>query len=1026
MPEQLQFDYDVFISYSNHDRTWVRGELLRRIEKVGLRAFVDFRDFRPGVPSIKEMERGVTSCRATLLVLTPDYIDSAWCEIENVMLQTLDPANRNLRLIPLLKMECKKPLRIGALTHIDFTVDADMDLAWHRLLTSLSAPPEQPSNSAVPSEIQAELDSAKTFADADRYSEAIPILEKAMGAADASGHPAARVKVRLRLAWAIYEAHEDYTAAERLLRDALVLVPVENLDLKHGVLHALGEMLEFSGRLDEARATIDVTLVVAKRSGKTDDLAVSLISLGLLERALGLHESAVTRLDEALRLILQGGLSLAADQKLDHAHLLAVCYINKAFLCRDAGDPDEALALYQRVLKQPDVTGLDTGRALLFSGEVHCANADWEKGLDCFGGALECFKHVSNPLWGARALEHIALLYATLEQWDEAWVAIFGAVAGAEESGHPGEQIHLLSAAAELGREWKIKKARESAARQLHTFAKAAPEEEQAAAFSNLSAKIGEVHDAIEKRVRDDKELRDLLNQAKEIAQRERLSEHMANCLLHEARNMIPPEDAEARRGLIAKAVELLKDELQKSQFPKRRGRLMGQLSDLYARLGEQHQAASWLKKAGEVFEKSGDAFGLANYYGALAEMHRREGRLDDEIAGYRRVLSIIEGRSFYHLAAGTRINLAATLRHRGGFDEAQKLLNEAEALCDKHHFKEFISAIARIRSDLEKEVQAAQAPTHTLEELLASLRELLEYRPEYAVAYLPFWYFAWNTELLALLRSGPRLSFMVVTDDVERFMKFAAQFRQLADHFLMASSGEPEIGAEPAIIPMPPDWKFPATFPFLFMKRQTAASEQTERNAQAAEDDGPPNVRLAGPAMMFPLYVPSNEKSGVEGEGHMMALSPPRLPQEAIDLMIRRPIEELIERRAVWFPTARFRKEDRFLTDLRIGRERGVFPVYFDGPPASDAVASCGGVEVVVPNKLLSGDQSSVASKWRRALLKLTKLSKDEAQTALLDLPEVFAATDGEEAGIRIEIRLFEFKDLGRQVFHSVLLVRE
>jgi tetratricopeptide (TPR) repeat protein len=133
---------DVFISYSSRDKEWVRGELLKRIEDAGLKAFIDFRDFTRGAPSIKEMERGVVECRKTLLVLTPDYIASGYGEIENIMLQTLDPANRNLRLIPLLKADCEKPLRIAALTHIDFTDGADQDLAWRQLLTALGAPPD--------------------------------------------------------------------------------------------------------------------------------------------------------------------------------------------------------------------------------------------------------------------------------------------------------------------------------------------------------------------------------------------------------------------------------------------------------------------------------------------------------------------------------------------------------------------------------------------------------------------------------------------------------------------------------------------------------------------------------------------------------------------------------------------------------------------------------------------------------------------------------------------------------------------
>lgn len=134
------FDYDVFISYSSHDKDWVRNDLLSLIEQAGFSAFIDFRDFKVGVPGIKEMERGVSSCRKTVLVLTPDYIDSEWCEIENIMLSLLDPANRELRLIPILKNTCSPPLRIRALTHIDYTDGADFELARKKLDDALGTP----------------------------------------------------------------------------------------------------------------------------------------------------------------------------------------------------------------------------------------------------------------------------------------------------------------------------------------------------------------------------------------------------------------------------------------------------------------------------------------------------------------------------------------------------------------------------------------------------------------------------------------------------------------------------------------------------------------------------------------------------------------------------------------------------------------------------------------------------------------------------------------------------------------------
>jgi hypothetical protein len=268
----------------------------------------------------------------------------------------------------------------------------------------------------------------------------------------------------------------------------------------------------------------------------------------------------------------------------------------------------------------------------------------------------------------------------------------------------------------------------------------------------------------------------------------------------------------------------------------------------------------------------------------------------------------------------------------------------------------------------------------------------------------------------------------MVVTDDVERFMKFAAKFWYLADHFLMTTSYAPTIQVKKGVLPIPPRWRFPATFPFLAVRRDNPESGRTEHQVQQDDnDDVPPRFHLEGPATMLPLYMMIEVKSDVKGEGHVSALAAPCLPQAAIDLMVRRPVKELIQRRTVWFPTDRFASKDPFLTDLRIGHERGVFPVYFGRFPTSEAVAVCGGVQIAIPSKVLSADCPSMAAKWSRALLRLTKLPKDEAQAALLDLSEVFADTGDQGINAtQIEIRLFEFSDIDQRLFYPALLVRE
>jgi hypothetical protein len=125
--------------------------------------------------------------------------------------------------------------------------------------------------------------------------------------------------------------------------------------------------------------------------------------------------------------------------------------------------------------------------------------------------------------------------------------------------------------------------------------------------------------------------------------------------------------------------------------------------------------------------------------------------------------------------------------------------------------------------------------------------------------------------------------------------MKFAAECQHVANHFIMATSVKPEVAVEPNILAIPPTWRFPPTFTFMFMKK-SGVEEMKRKSLVEAEgdDDLLPRVRMAGPANRIPLYMPVEGKSDVKGEGHMMPLGTSPLPQQAIDLMVHRPIETL------------------------------------------------------------------------------------------------------------------------------------
>jgi hypothetical protein len=134
------YSYDVFISYSHRDRHWVDDELLPGLEQKGFHACIDHRDFKGGVPVVENIQEAVETSRKTVMVLTQEYLNSAWAQFEGLMLQTRDPANRTRRLIPLRREECSLPDRIAYLTYVDFAGPEDLDVEWNKLFAALGPP----------------------------------------------------------------------------------------------------------------------------------------------------------------------------------------------------------------------------------------------------------------------------------------------------------------------------------------------------------------------------------------------------------------------------------------------------------------------------------------------------------------------------------------------------------------------------------------------------------------------------------------------------------------------------------------------------------------------------------------------------------------------------------------------------------------------------------------------------------------------------------------------------------------------
>jgi hypothetical protein len=138
---QKEFRYDAFISYSHKDSDWVKSKLQPRLEQAGLRICIDYRDFEIGAPSLDNMENAVDLSRKTLLILTPNWIESEWTGFESLMLQTQDPTNLNHRLIPLMVKRCTLPKRLKIFTYLDLTKVSEFDSQMQQLLSAIHSSP---------------------------------------------------------------------------------------------------------------------------------------------------------------------------------------------------------------------------------------------------------------------------------------------------------------------------------------------------------------------------------------------------------------------------------------------------------------------------------------------------------------------------------------------------------------------------------------------------------------------------------------------------------------------------------------------------------------------------------------------------------------------------------------------------------------------------------------------------------------------------------------------------------------------
>jgi len=108
----------VFLSHSSKDKEFVR-ELFRRLTRDGVNCFFDEESIEWGTNFILSLEQGIDTCEFFVAVLSPDFVQSKWVELERTSAIADDPAGLGRKMRPLLLQPCELPRFLRQIQQFD-------------------------------------------------------------------------------------------------------------------------------------------------------------------------------------------------------------------------------------------------------------------------------------------------------------------------------------------------------------------------------------------------------------------------------------------------------------------------------------------------------------------------------------------------------------------------------------------------------------------------------------------------------------------------------------------------------------------------------------------------------------------------------------------------------------------------------------------------------------------------------------------------------------------------------------------
>lgn len=238
-----------------------------------------------------------------------------------------------------------------------------------------------------------------------------PLLETAIARARQLGSPGA-VALGLERLGVVHRDRDDWADAERVLREAIAILPRGHERRRTSCLDELGLTLALQGRYRDATAMHEQALASARAASDYPGTIRALNHLGAALRFQGEVEPAEQRLDEALEM---SRALPAAELEAESLHNLAMVYQSQARWDDAAACLADGIALRHKL---GDLDG--AARALNGLGIVRRKQGQYVAAVTCYEQSLDLRRQLGDRYGESVVLTNLGAVRRNVGPWPQA------------------------------------------------------------------------------------------------------------------------------------------------------------------------------------------------------------------------------------------------------------------------------------------------------------------------------------------------------------------------------------------------------------------------------------------------------------------------------------------------------------------------------------------------------------------------------------------------------------------------------